>query len=117
MKKYKSLEIPFINKYIVKNLCAFDEFYYFESEEIIEEAETISDEEFETACSKIIYMEPESITISEPQPTNQEIKNMISSIEKTQLTLIQQAVEKSNNELRQEGADTAILELIKKGIL
>jgi hypothetical protein len=37
--------------------------------------------------------------------------------ELTQLDLIQQAVEKSNNELRQEGADTAILELIKKGIL
>jgi hypothetical protein len=37
--------------------------------------------------------------------------------EPTQLDLIQQAVEKSNEELRQEGADTAILELIKKGIL
>ena len=35
----------------------------------------------------------------------------------TQLDLIQQAVEKSNDELRQEGADALTLELIASGII
>lgn len=61
--------------------------------------------------------DPIELESEEEYVSNNEIRDMISNIEKTQLTLIQQAVEKSNNELRQEGADTAILELIKKGIL
>ena len=65
------------------------------------------------------WIEPEPVELEpkEEYVSNNEIKNMISNIEKTQLTLIQSSIEKSNNELRQEGADIAILELIKKGIL
>lgn len=37
--------------------------------------------------------------------------------EPTQLDLIQQAVEKSNEELRQEGAEAVTLELIERGVL
>ena len=37
--------------------------------------------------------------------------------EPSQLDIIQAAVEKSNSELRQEGAETVILELVERGIL
>lgn len=46
---------------------------------------------------------PEPTPEPEPQPT--------------QLDIIQVAVEKSNSELRQEGAETVILELVERGIL
>lgn len=45
------------------------------------------------------------------------VEDPIPEPEPTQLDIIQSAVEKSNEELRQEGADTITLELLERGIL
>lgn len=50
-----------------------------------------------------------------PKPFNTPVES--ETPQPTQLDLIQQAVEKSNNELRQEGADALMLELINKNII
>ncbi len=81
--KYKSITIDFIAKYKVANLCAFDDFYYFESNELIEEAAQISDEEFQAILARIEVPEPEEVIT---EPTTTDIANMISSVEETQLT-------------------------------
>lgn len=55
--------------------------------------------------SVVKYPKPSEVT---PEPVEPE---------PTQLDRIQQAVEKSNDELRQEGAEAVTLELIERGVL
>lgn len=67
----------------------------------------------DTVTLGMIY-DPETNTFSEyipPEPEPEPIP------EPSQLDIIQAAVEKSNTELRQEGAETVILELVERGIL
>lgn len=79
-------------------------------EEIIENGEVFIVETYTNdegvVKGKAKYHKPSEVTPSEPteQP-------------KTQLDLIQEAVEKSNDELRQEGADALTEELIAMGII
>lgn len=56
-------------------------------------------------------------TVKEEQPPESEEEEVTTEPEPTQLDLIQAAVEKSNDELRQEGAEAVTLELIERGIL
>ena len=49
--------------------------------------------------------------------STEEVESESVEPEPTQLDLIQQAVEKSNEELRQEGAEAVTLELIERGVL
>ena len=59
---YKSDEISFSNKKSkVSNLCVYNDFYYFESDAEIPQAETISAEEFEQAISSIVHVTLESV--------------------------------------------------------
>ena len=97
--KYKSKNIDFLTDDMkISNLCFYGEYYCFASDMEIPEAEEATDEEFAEAQASIVHVEP-----SIPEPT--------------QLDLIQQAVEKSNDELRQEGAEAVTAELIERGIL
>lgn len=100
--KYKSKEISFLDAYDnIKNLCAFDEYYYFESEEEIKEATQILDEEFEEIISKIVVAEltePET-----PQPT--------------QLDRIEAAVSNTLDEIRAEAVDEYTLSLMENNII
>jgi hypothetical protein len=84
LMNYRSLNIDFIDNYTVSDLCADNEYYYFRSDELIKESEQISDKEFEEITSKII-IKSEPI-VEDPQPTNKDLKDMISNIEETQLT-------------------------------
>ena len=98
--KYKSTSIEFFVNYKLANLCAFDEYYYFESDELIEEATQISEEEFKVILDRIEIFEPEEIV---PQPT--------------QLDRIEEMVSKSQAEIAQEARDAYTLELIEGGVI
>ena len=99
--KYRSTEISFLDDTIqIANLCCFGEYYYFESNELIEEAEQISDKQFLEIISEITYVAPESI---EPEPT--------------QLDRIESMISKSQEQITKEARDAYTLELINSGII
>ena len=91
---YKSKNIEFLtNDTKVSNLCYYDGFYYFESQQEIESAETVTEEEFAKAVDSIVYVEP---TPTEPQPTQ------LDGIEETQLIMMEAMVDQYEQQLEQD---------------
>jgi len=83
---YKSTDISNIDDFSrISDLCSFDNYYYFKSDIIIEEATQISNEEFNEIISRIEEYNEETTEIV-LEPTNREIVEMISNVEETQLT-------------------------------
>lgn len=100
--KYKSESISFLDDTIkVRNLCVYNDLYYFESDAEIEQAEIVPDEEFAEAVGSVVHVE--SFEPVEPQPT--------------QLDRIESMVAKSQEEIAQEARDAYTLELIEGGII
>lgn len=81
-------------------------------------AQIIKTEEFEQNGSiyiREIYDKGHIVEYPKPQEIIEPIEQ--STPEPTQLDRIEQAINTSNDELRQEGADALVLELIERGIL
>lgn len=102
---YKTDEIAFLLQQDISvcDLCFYNSHYYFSSEAEITGYTKIDELEFLNAINSIHHIDENTEECFEFKPT--------------QLDLIQVAVEKSNSELRQEGADAIVLELIASGII
>ena len=75
--KYKSKNLDFLsNDMKMSNLCFCNDYYYFECDSEIPEAEIISDEEFEEAVASVVVAEP-----PEPEATPDPIMEKLNSIE------------------------------------
>ena len=97
--KYKSKNLDFLSKDMkMSNLCYYNEYYYFECDSEIAEAEIVSDEEFAEAVASVVVAEP---IVSQP----------------TQLDRIESMVAKSQEEIAQEARDAYTLELIEGGVI
>ena len=97
--KYKSKNLDFLsNDMKMSSLCFCNDYYYFECDSEIAEAEIVSDEEFAEAVASVVIVEP---IVSQP----------------TQLDRIESLVSKSNEEIAQEARDAYTLELIEGGVI
>lgn len=81
----------------VSNLCFYKDYYYFQTDTEITEAEVVSDEEFAKAVASVVVAEP--------------------TVEPTQLDRIESMVAKSQEEIAQEARDAYTLELIEGGVI
>lgn len=78
--KYKSESISFLDDTIkVRNLCVYNDLYYFESDAEIKQAEIVPDEEFAEAVGSVVHVE--SFESVEPEPTPDPVMEKLDSIE------------------------------------
>ena len=72
--KYKSKNLDFLNNDMkLRDLCYYDEHYYFQCDSEIADAEIVSDAEFEEAKA--------SIAVVKPEPPTDPVMEKLSSIE------------------------------------
>ena len=79
---YKSKTIEHLTADMkISNLCYYGDSYYFESPNEIENAEIVSESEFNEAVSAIVHVTPSETNDKPYQPSNSEIAHMISDLQ------------------------------------